>query len=71
MATQGKTLDTLLKFFLTVFLLMVALEYERDYGITTLQPFFDSSLPFLRHPEVQAWGRDLAAEREHLQNTTS
>ena len=29
-----------------------------------LQPFFDSSLPYLRHPEVQEWGKALSAERE-------
>ncbi|KAJ7261851.1 HD domain-containing protein [Mycena rebaudengoi] len=40
-----------------------ALEYERDHGVG-LQPFFDSSIPNLRHPEVQEWGQDLLAERE-------
>ncbi|KAJ6568363.1 HD domain-containing protein [Mycena vulgaris] len=39
-----------------------ALEYERDHK-TSLQPFFDSSLPNLRHPEVKEWGRDLLEER--------
>ena len=29
----------------------------------TLQPFFESSLPFIRHPEVKQWGTDLLAER--------
>ncbi|KAI0731131.1 HD domain-containing protein [Earliella scabrosa] len=41
-----------------------AFEYERNHGMQTLQPFFDSSLPHLQHPEVQQWGRDLARERE-------
>ncbi|KAF7345435.1 HD domain-containing protein [Mycena venus] len=40
-----------------------ALEYERAHNIS-LQPFFDSSLPNLQHPEVQEWGRDLSAELE-------
>ncbi|KAJ7114134.1 HD domain-containing protein [Mycena epipterygia] len=43
-----------------------ALEYERNHG-ASLQPFFDSSLPNLRHPEVQAWGKDLLEERGLLQ----
>ncbi|KAL0955169.1 hypothetical protein HGRIS_004077 [Hohenbuehelia grisea] len=43
-----------------------ALEYERDHDATTLQPFFDSSLPKIRHPEVQGWARDLEAERSQM-----
>ncbi|KAJ7173482.1 HD domain-containing protein [Mycena filopes] len=43
-----------------------AFEYERDHG-ASLQPFFDSSLPNLRHPEVQEWGKDLSEERAQLQ----
>ncbi|EIN09460.1 HD domain-containing protein [Punctularia strigosozonata HHB-11173 SS5] len=43
-----------------------AFEYERDHGMKTLQPFFDSSLPNIRHPEVQGWGKDLLAEREQF-----
>ncbi|KAJ7708984.1 HD domain-containing protein [Mycena rosella] len=45
-----------------------ALEYERDHS-ASLQPFFDSSLPNLRHPEVQEWGRDLLEERALMQGT--
>ncbi|KAJ7498065.1 HD domain-containing protein [Mycena galericulata] len=45
-----------------------AFEYERDHGIS-LQPFFDSSLPNLRHPEVQEWGQTLSEERQALQST--
>ncbi|KAG6902027.1 hypothetical protein C0995_005360 [Termitomyces sp. Mi166 len=45
-----------------------ALEYERNHGATTLQPFFDSSLPKIRHPEVKGWGEDLAAERLHFKS---
>ncbi|KAH0836452.1 HD domain-containing protein [Lanmaoa asiatica] len=41
-------------------------EYEkahrRDRG--DLQGFFDSSLPYLRHPEVRHWGDTLALARE-------
>ncbi|KAF9499379.1 HD domain-containing protein [Pleurotus eryngii] len=40
-----------------------ALEYERRQEEKDLQSFFDSSLPFLRHPEVQGWGKDLLNER--------
>ncbi|KAF8141937.1 HD domain-containing protein [Boletus edulis] len=43
-----------------------AREYEkahaRDRG--DLQGFFDSSLPYLRHPEVRHWGDTLASERD-------
>ncbi|KAI0642433.1 HD domain-containing protein [Trametes meyenii] len=41
-----------------------ASEYERNHGMRTLQSFFDSSLPFIRHPEVQEWGQALADERQ-------
>ena len=29
--------------------------------------FYDSSIPKIRHPQVQQWGQDLMAEREELQ----
>ncbi|KAF5332205.1 hypothetical protein D9611_008177 [Ephemerocybe angulata] len=48
-----------------------ALEYERNHDIPTLQPFFDGSIPHLRHPEVQSWGKDLMKEREQLQESRS
>ncbi|GJE91238.1 HD domain-containing protein [Phanerochaete sordida] len=41
-----------------------AFEYEKNHEMKTLQGFFDSSLPYLRHPEVKQWGQDLATERE-------
>ncbi|KAI9509670.1 HD domain-containing protein [Russula earlei] len=31
-----------------------------------LQPFFDSSIPHLRHTEVREWGADLLREREEM-----
>jgi len=40
----------------------VAREYEAAHALD-LQPFFDSSLPHLRHPEVKRWGEDLAQAR--------
>jgi putative hydrolases of HD superfamily len=43
-----------------------ALEYERAHGSQTLQPFFDSSIPHLRHAEVREWGADLLREREEM-----
>ncbi|TFY66295.1 hypothetical protein EVG20_g4800 [Dentipellis fragilis] len=43
-----------------------ALEYERGHNVP-LQSFFDSSLPNLRHPEVQGWGADLSRQREQAQ----
>ncbi|KAI0736413.1 HD domain-containing protein [Fomitopsis betulina] len=45
-----------------------ASEYERSHGMTTLQPFFDSSIPFIRHPEVKQWGADLVAERHRTRD---
>ena len=43
-----------------------ALEYEQAHGSQTLQPFFDSSIPHLRHTEVREWGADLLREREDM-----
>lgn len=43
-----------------------ALEYERSHGAQNLQTFFDTSLPDIRHPEIQSWGKDLVAERQRL-----
>ncbi|CDO76300.1 hypothetical protein BN946_scf184917.g16 [Trametes cinnabarina] len=45
-----------------------ASEYERNHGAQTLQPFFDSSLPFIRHPEVREWGQALYEERSKSRN---
>ncbi|KAH9933407.1 HD domain-containing protein [Fomitopsis serialis] len=44
-----------------------ASEYERNHGMATLQPFFDSSVPYIRHPEVKQWGEGLIAERGRTQ----
>jgi putative hydrolase of HD superfamily len=45
-----------------------ATEYERrlpsEAPMDLLQPFFDSSIPNIRHPEVREWGADLMKERE-------
>ena len=43
-----------------------ALEYERAHDAQTLQPFFDSSIPYLRHGEVREWGADLLRERAEM-----
>jgi len=48
-----------------------ALEYERAHGSQTLQPFFDSSIPHLRHAEVREWGADLLREREEMRARAS
>ncbi|TFK86985.1 HD domain-containing protein [Polyporus arcularius HHB13444] len=48
-----------------------AFEYERNHDMRNLQPFFDSSLPFLRHPEVKEWGEDLARERQKAQESAA
>ncbi|KAH7908204.1 HD domain-containing protein [Hygrophoropsis aurantiaca] len=41
-----------------------ALEYEKADGTPRLQGFFDSSLPFVRHPEVKEWASAVTEERE-------
>ncbi|KAG8932742.1 hypothetical protein FRC02_000643 [Tulasnella sp. 418] len=42
-----------------------AMEYERSSGGSrNLEPFFQSSLPRLRHAEVREWGEALRKERE-------
>jgi len=46
-----------------------ALEYERAHDSQTLQPFFDSSIPHLRHNEVREWGADLLREREEMRSS--
>ncbi|KAI0369742.1 HD domain-containing protein [Pilatotrama ljubarskyi] len=48
-----------------------ASEYERKHDMQTLQPFFDSSLPYIRHPEVQQWGHALAEERRKAHSQQS
>jgi putative hydrolase of HD superfamily len=65
MASQGKYI--LLGINVTQYI-AIAFEYERDHD-ASLQPFFDSSLPNLHHPEVQEWGRDLSEERVLLQSS--
>ncbi|KAF9820836.1 hypothetical protein IEO21_01063 [Rhodonia placenta] len=47
-----------------------AFEYERRHG-KSLQPFFDSSIPFIRHPEVKNWCEDLLAERQNAKESTA
>ncbi|KIY45008.1 HD domain-containing protein [Fistulina hepatica ATCC 64428] len=47
-----------------------ASEYERRYN-TDLQPFYDSSIPHIRHPDVQCWGRELEIEREECNRNRS
>ena len=44
-----------------------ALEYERRHPEKDLTPFYDSSVPKLRHPEVQEWGVSLMKERREMQ----
>ncbi|KAG8900404.1 hypothetical protein FRC01_010152 [Tulasnella sp. 417] len=44
-----------------------ATEYEKAYqGKKQLDPFLESSIPRLRHPEVKSWGSDLTAERNEF-----
>ncbi|KAF5316330.1 hypothetical protein D9619_006498 [Psilocybe cf. subviscida] len=50
-----------------------ASEYERNHG-ASLQPFFDSSVPKIQHPQVQGWAKDLMEERtsfKHQGNSDS
>ncbi|KAG9047718.1 hypothetical protein FS837_001682 [Tulasnella sp. UAMH 9824] len=44
-----------------------ATEYEKaSQGQKRLDPFLESSVPRLRHPEVQSWGNDLTTERNQF-----
>ncbi|PFH46210.1 hypothetical protein AMATHDRAFT_77776 [Amanita thiersii Skay4041] len=45
-------------------------EYEERHGVN-LQGFFDSSLPWIQHPEVSSWGESLELERQQLNSTNS
>lgn len=69
MASQGKVVMTH-DFTLLIVNVYTAFEYELNHGAKTLQPFFDTSLPMIRHPEVKSWSEDLSREREHLQSVT-
>jgi len=40
-----------------------ASEYEVAHG-KELQPFFDSSIPHIQHPEVREWAASLSNERK-------
>jgi putative hydrolase of HD superfamily len=44
-------------------MLCAAREYETARAMD-LQSFYDSSLPYLRHPEVKQWGETLAQTRQ-------
>lgn len=39
-----------------------ASEYERRHE-KSLEGFFDSSIPYIKHPEVGSWGASLLQER--------
>ncbi|KAF8624033.1 hypothetical protein AX17_007239 [Amanita inopinata Kibby_2008] len=47
-----------------------AVEYEKR-GAKNLQGFFDSSIPDIKHPEVQLWARNLEAERQRIDSDTT
>lgn len=69
MAAQGReaVIDILVAFYLDrIVSSILALEYETKHNARTLQPFFDSSLPIIRHPEIKCWGADLSVERDRL-----
>lgn len=68
MASQGACITTLHPIETSS---QTAFEYERNHDMRNLQPFFDSSLPFLRHPEVKEWGEDLARERQKAQESAA
>lgn len=65
MAVQGWLLrSNISNIFINIFaLFLLAFEYERDLNAPQLQPFYDSSLPHIAHPEVKEWGNDLLEER--------
>lgn len=51
-------------------LALQAIEYERAWNTTDLQPFYDGSTGNITHPRIQLWVRQLARERETLWSKT-
>ncbi|KAG8989860.1 hypothetical protein FRB90_002045 [Tulasnella sp. 427] len=49
-----------------------ATEYEKaSGGQKHLDPFMESSIPRLRHPEVKSWGEDLTKDRDQFWDSQS
>ena len=68
MASQGIFyIARALTLHVNLYFILIALEYERNNGVKDLQPFYDSSIPNICHPQVQQWSQDLMVEREELQ----
>ncbi|KAG9017952.1 hypothetical protein FRB90_000078 [Tulasnella sp. 427] len=52
--------------------LYTATEYEKaSGGQKHLDPFLESSIPRLRHPEVKSWGEDLTKDRDQFWESQS
>ncbi|KAF8579910.1 HD domain-containing protein [Ramaria rubella] len=51
-------------------LALQASDYEKRDSPGTLQPFFDNSLPLIKHPEVRSWANDLEIERARRDDTS-
>ncbi|KDN47133.1 hypothetical protein K437DRAFT_255919 [Tilletiaria anomala UBC 951] len=47
-------------------LCLQALEYEREYDIRDLQPFFGNSINLISHPRQRRWAKQLAIERQEM-----
>ena len=67
MASQGKFFKIARASIFLVNFYFIALEYERNHGTRDLQPFYDSSIPNVRHPQILQWSQDLMEERGELQ----
>ncbi|MBW0556728.1 hypothetical protein O181_096443 [Austropuccinia psidii MF-1] len=50
-------------------LCLQAVEYEKREKITTLQSFFDTTIPFIQHSEVKSWADELMNERASIQGS--
>lgn len=51
-------------------LALQGVEYERRYKLDSIQSFFDTTVPFIKHTEVQAWANELMDERSSIQGSS-
>ncbi|KNZ49578.1 uncharacterized protein VP01_492g8 [Puccinia sorghi] len=48
-------------------LALQGVEYEKREKLDSIQTFFETTIPFIKHPEVQAWAHSLMDERASVQ----
>ncbi|PLW57575.1 hypothetical protein PCANC_01177 [Puccinia coronata f. sp. avenae] len=50
-------------------LALQGVEYERREKLDSIQTFFDTTVPLIKHPEVQEWAHELMDERASIQGS--